>query len=165
MLSRKIKRLLIIPIIIIQISVYGQSLTPELVSSSGDSNVNSSIQSDWSIGELSIEAYSNKGDRLTQGFHQGDFKITTVTDVLGNMLICEVFPNPVAKSLSIKTELGNLKKLYFIINDINGKMILKCPITDVLQDVNVHGFIAGVYFLNVFSDQKKIKTFKIIKSD
>jgi len=99
MTDKKIKKLFLIPIFLIPISVYGQLLSPELISSSGESNVNSSFQLDWSIGELAIEPYSKNEYKLTQGFHQSDLKITTATEILGTKLICDVFPNPATKTL------------------------------------------------------------------
>ena len=55
----------------------GQVTSPFVVSNSGDSYSNGGVIMDFTLGEIVFETFSNNANILTQGFCQGDLKITT----------------------------------------------------------------------------------------
>ena len=58
------------------IFIFGQVTSPTLITNSGGTFSNSSVIMDFSIGELAVQTLQNN-EILTQGFHQGDLKVTT----------------------------------------------------------------------------------------
>ena len=85
------KKLLLILIALPMIG-FGQVTTPSVVSSSGDSYSNGGVIMDYTLGEIVIETYTNSNTILTQGFHQGDLKVTTA--VVNLDIKTRIYPNP-----------------------------------------------------------------------
>ena len=55
---------------ILTLTVISQSVSPEVISSSGAYYENASASLSWTLGEVATETYSNGGVTLTQGFQQ-----------------------------------------------------------------------------------------------
>ena len=76
-----------------------------------------------------------------------------------------VYPNPTKDIATIDfkdyLEWENLK---YILVDINGKIIQKNKeITDNNTNIDISVLPLGIYFLNITTNEKLLKTFKIIK--
>jgi len=66
------KRLLIIPLLAAYPCLHGQSLTPQVIASSGGYFTNGSGSLSWTIGETITETFTAGSSQLTQGFQQPD---------------------------------------------------------------------------------------------
>ena len=66
------KKLLII-LLCLPMTGFGQITTPSVISSSGDSYSNGGVIMDYTLGEIVVETYANSTTILTQGFHQPEF--------------------------------------------------------------------------------------------
>ena len=64
--------------LILNCLTFGQSISPEVIASSGDHFTGTDAQLSWTIGELVIDTYTNGSTQLTQGFHQTNLIITNV---------------------------------------------------------------------------------------
>lgn len=72
----------------------------------------------------------------------------------------EVFPNPVSDVLHIETSIN--QNLDYNLYDISGKVVLKGTTTDRLNAINVKSISNGVYFLSLWSSEKR-GTYKVLK--
>ena len=149
--------------ILIVCFVSAQSVTPELVSSSGGHYEGSSYQLDWSIGEVAVETYTGTTYTLSQGFHQNTYTVTAVKKLKFDNVEITAYPNPTSDFITIKNSDKLQKDLTVEVADIQGKIYLIEKYTSDKKKVNFAKFSAGMYFLNVKLKGTTIKSFKIIK--
>lgn len=126
-----------------------QSVSPELIATVGQHDVNANNQVSWTIGEGLIATESNGSNMLTQGFHQTHLIINAVGEV-GDFGI-KVYPNPVKDQFSIQVEDIAGRELEFRLVDMSGKVLLGGQIDPVsgLQRVSVENATAGSYLLQI----------------
>jgi len=160
------KKLLTIVMLLCKFAfVHGQVTPQDLISPVGDSFENSLYQLDWSIGELSIETYSDTINILTQGFHQGNYSITVVEQVKDLECEINVFPNPATDLITIKLSNNSYNSLSYNLVDINGKILIVDHLASNQNQIDIKTLTVGSYFFNIISNGKSLKTFKIIKSN
>jgi len=125
---------------------FGQVATPSVVSSSGDSYSNGGVIMDYTLGEIVIETFSNSANILTQGFHQGDLKITTA--VVNLDIKTKIYPNPTTNFIIIELEKNVNAEL--LVYDINGKIVIKDKLRDEQKKQLDFSFLTqGNYFLHI----------------
>ena len=127
------------------IFIFGQVTTPTVITNSGGTFSNSSIIMDFSIGELAVQTLQNN-EILTQGFHQGDLKVTTAIFNLG--IKTKIYPNPTTNFIIVELE-KNVNadiKVY----EINGKIVIEDKLNDENQKQLDFSFLKqGNYLLNI----------------
>lgn len=144
-----------------------QSLTPDVIASSGNYFSSASGSIAWTLGETMIETYSSFGNFLTQGFHQ-PFSISTgIVSFSGEMNIW-VYPNPASETLSI--EFQNVPEGNYVMEmyDMLGQKIYSKEIfvpKKFLERLDTKNFSAGVYVLNIYSAYAVKKTFSVYKPE
>ncbi len=62
--------------------VNAQNILPDVIASSGASHQGTTMQVDWTLGELAITTIQNTSHQVTQGFHQANHMIINTTPVL-----------------------------------------------------------------------------------
>ena len=138
---------------------YSQNLSPELISTSGNTHSNNIAVIDYSIGEIVVETFQDNAI-LTQGFHQDDIRITSINDYAKNDLI-NVYPNPTSRFLNIDFPKKINSRIQLL--DINGKLIREDFIENKqTQSFDVSSLAQGSYFLNVLIDNNT-STYQIQK--
>ena len=147
------KKLLLILLCLPMIG-FGQILSPSVVSSSGDSYSNGGVIMDYTLGEIVIETFSNNANILTQGFHQGDLKVTTA--VVNLDIKTKIYPNPTTNFIIIELEKNVNAEL--LVYDINGKIVIKDKLRDEQQKQLDFSFLnQGNYFLHInIADKKSV---------
>jgi hypothetical protein len=75
----------------------------------------------------------------------------------------KVYPNPAIDQLHLKISEQNLKDYSYKLYDAAGKTLSSEKINLEESSINMKDYINGIYFLDVKSKDKKIKTFKILK--
>jgi len=139
------KKLLLILLCLPMIG-FGQVATPSVVSSSGDSYSNGGVIMDYTLGEIVIETFSNSANILTQGFHQGDLKITTA--VVNLDIKTKIYPNPTTNFIIIELEKNVNAEL--LVYDINGKIVIKDKLNEERQKQLDFSFLTqGNYLLHI----------------
>jgi hypothetical protein len=142
-----------------------QSLTPEVVATSGDFYTSATANLSWTLGELAVETYEGSSNILTQGFQQTD-PGTTTGFVSSETFEVLVYPNPVLETLNLQlTDLsGELKIELF---DMKGSLMHAriIPVfTESLQQIDMSGFPSGLYLLKLTGVSDKVsQTIKIQK--
>jgi hypothetical protein len=64
-----------------------------------------------------------------------------------------LFPNPLANSLIIKTQNNNYDG-YYTLTDLTGKVILKDVMSQNMQPIDVKNVSKGVYFIKLYFNNK-----------
>jgi len=164
----KIKLLtLVIFCIAIANSGLGQSITRELISSTGDYFSNNDYSISWSLGEPLTETYSSGDYTLSQGFHQGDYLVIPPSKIKEEFkgIKIQVFPNPVSDYMIIDFKDVGKNNFYTIkLFTSNGKLVLTQEVTPYLNHkrINLSEINSGIYILKVIINNQS-QTFKLIK--
>lgn len=121
------KRLLLFPVLFVfSYSVFGQQLTPMVVSSSGGTYNNSDGMLSFTTGEMSvIETFSSSSFFLTQGFQQPWELSTSISSVPESDLLFGIQPNPSNGYFWMISKSESPSLINWNIVNILGKEILK----------------------------------------
>lgn len=134
-------------------------LSPEVLSSGGDHFITSEIKLDFTLGEFAVETIGDD-PQTTQGFHQGELKVSTlVIDPLVKNLLT-VYPNPTRTSVQV--ELKNTTGSQLLLFDTFGRLWVKNEFRKAAS-VDVSALPQGIYFLQIMSDKELIASSKIEK--
>jgi hypothetical protein len=148
--------------LILCISIQGQSLSPELVSSSGIFFQGTSGTLSYSIGECIVGDLSNSKASLSQGFHQNIEVIPGIKSKEDETEIT-VFPVPAENSLTLTTGNQFMDISVFLI-DVKGCTIWQQLITTSETQIDLTNMPAGNYILHLRSESGTIfQSFKIVK--
>ena len=144
-------------------AINAQSVSPEILSTSGDYFVNGSSQLSWTLGEISVETYQTSGATLTQGFHQTEMSITAVEDFNIENVI-SLYPNPVFNQLNLDFGTSSPELYKVTIYDINGKAVYMADYSNAnFQRIDMTAYSPGNYTLTLDFESSNHKSFKIIK--
>ena len=155
---KKIK--LLIALSVITVSLRAQSLTPQVISSSGAFYSNGSGMLSTTIGELAaVTTLSGGSYYLTQGFQQPwDFGVG-IPELNGTDFALEIYPNPGNGMFYLSVNTPEDSKLKIHIYDVLGKTIfsenVNSPSGGMIHELNLRNFNSGIYFLEV-SGEKNI---------
>ena len=83
---------------------YSQTLSPEVYATSGDYFTNTNGTLSWTLGESFTETYSSINNKLTQGFQQSNYFISSVEENINNDFSVFVYPNPASNFINICSE-------------------------------------------------------------
>ncbi|MDO9187461.1 MAG: T9SS type A sorting domain-containing protein [Bacteroidia bacterium] len=139
-----------------------QSLSPQVISSSGTSFTNGSNQLDWTLGELSTSSLTSGSNSLSQGFHQTNLNITSI-DNFDDTFGLTIFPNPSIDLLQIQFEKAaenNLIELY----STEGKLLLTQESNyATLCQIDMSKYDIGSYLIKIHNKNTKGKSYRIVK--
>lgn len=142
-----------------------QTITQQLISSSGDEFKNNTYQLDWSVGETAKETLAANNQMLTQGFHQGHYIVTAIEQMSDLQFDINAFPNPTTDFIQLKIQTEKFENIHFTISDLSGKILFAEKQIIVNQKINLSNYLAGVYFLSIYKQNQLLKSFKIIKTN
>ncbi len=129
-----------------------QIISPEVVSSSGETFINNSSIVDFSIGEIVIETYISSSKILTQGFHQPDLNGTDHIQELD--INVSLFPNPTNSDLNIILSKAINAKI--IITDTKGRIVFSEESKNQKQfSYNLDFLNPAIYYISIETGSKK----------
>ncbi|MEL6674619.1 MAG: T9SS type A sorting domain-containing protein [Bacteroidota bacterium] len=137
-----------------------QGLAPEVVASAGELYTSSSLQVEWTLGELMTETYTGSVV-LTQGFHQPALQVTSIDDFAAALGPIKVYPNPVAGRLTIEQEKS--QPLLGILFDLQGRVLLQQALSMTSHTLDLSHLPAGMYVLRLSDGQRAVRSFRIEK--
>lgn len=149
------------------INGYSQSLSPKILSTAGDSFQGTSIQLDWTLGELAITNIANNSYQITQGFHQPYYIITSIDKLSEDFGEIKVYPNPTTNWIKLDASFEQICNVRLTICDIHGKTIWtkESRSQRITDKISLSSVPSGIYFLYIRGDNmKSIKTTKIQKN-
>ncbi|MGB4847809.1 MAG: T9SS type A sorting domain-containing protein [Saprospiraceae bacterium] len=147
------------------LQVRGQQV---LLTSGKDANgVGGSVA--YSIGQVDYVNFSSDSGKISLGVQQPLVAMMVgIEDPKANPEV-NVFPNPVSKSIHLKLEVASStiakENPSFTLYDINGKIVLRKGIKEVLTIIPMEHYGSGMYLLRVNVNNAEVRTFKIFKTN
>ena len=160
-------RLILIILITASSSLYGQKLTPTVVSSGGSYLSAGGYTLSATIGEIAVTTLKSGSLTLTQGFQQ-PYDIGTGIKETGLDWSISAYPNPVSEFLNIRFDLTDPIDLNVEIMDMAGRKHMIRELYYItpgeIVTFDMSAFVRGVYLVRIYTpDQRVQKVYKIQK--
>lgn len=136
---------------------YSQTLSPEVISSSGKSMTDGTTTIEWTLGESVTATLDNSQNMLSQGFHQTNILVTSIPNTVVSGL--SVFPNPTINIVNVQFS-SDQKNTIVELYSVEGKLLEKHVVNSRNLELNLSSYPAGSYFLRVNNSD----THKLLKS-
>ncbi|MCI4666792.1 MAG: T9SS type A sorting domain-containing protein [Bacteroidia bacterium] len=143
------------------ITVSAQSLTPEVLTSAGETFKGTNVSLDWTMGEIMTESFAGTTLVLTQGFQQPSLTSTSIEELASSFGTIKVYPNPTSNRLFIERERG--QNLQVMLLDMKGSMVLQKTIQPLMGELNLSSYANGIYVLRMTDGKKFAQTIRIEK--
>lgn len=154
--------LFMIGIVFFGSEVYAQQA---IVASGGNATGTGGI-SNYSIGQVSYTATTGSTGSVNQGVQQAFEIFTLGTDNFPKITLkMVVYPNPTTSVVNLKVDEYDFQNLQFQLFDIQGREITKQKVTNSETPIDVQNLPSATYLLQIISENRTIKTFKIIKNN
>lgn len=150
------KECLIIIALAVSTTILGQEIQQQVIASGGDQSESETVSISWTLGEVAIGTFENESMIITQGFQQGDLRVSNLVEKSLLDFSLKAYPNPVLDILTVEFDRDDLA---YQLVDMNGKIILNGKLYTESGTIDLTGLTEGIYFLVV--DEKR--THKIIK--
>ncbi len=144
-------------------SFYLGTNAQEVIATSGDYSETTIGSLSWTIGEPIIENVSGTNNILTQGFHQSKLTVTTINEIPGLEMNITVYPNPASDYLNVEVKTDQQKEFQINLFDLNGKLIMQKDFSSGKETLDMQNYHPAIYILKVSTNNKEIKTYKIVK--
>jgi Secretion system C-terminal sorting domain len=162
---KKLIHILIMFFILVQ--VHSQSISKQVIGSTGESIANGTYTINFTAGE-SIVGIIQNGETIHQGFWSGLFNdntlsVTTLTDFVDQI---KLYPNPVINYLNIRFKKNESVNYQLLLSDINGKQVIKTSLNsqNTNNQLDISRLSNGIYVLSISSTETNYKnSFKIVK--
>lgn len=132
----------------------------------GGDAVDSIGSASYSVGQVFHQANESASGSENQGVQQPYeiYEENAIEDVINIELSLSAYPNPVDHFLVLDSKDHDENSLCYMVYDMNGKLLISEEITTNETIISMEEFKPAVYFLKVYSKDRAIKTFKIIKN-
>jgi hypothetical protein len=117
----------------------------------------------YSIGQIDYITENGAGGTITQGLQQ-PYEILVITGVENKEidLSVSVYPNPTADQVTLNVI--SFLNMSYILTDIQGKLVKQNKLTSNETQINMSELNKATYLIKVLSNNKEVKTFKVIKN-
>ena len=158
----KIKKLLIATLLLGAFQAQAQ----EAVATAGGDASGTNGNVSYTVGQVVYTTNTGTTGSVAQGVQQ-PFEIQTVlgAENFNINLQLAVYPNPTTNWLQLEVRNTDFANLSYQLFDLNGKMILNEKITAETSSIQMERLPAAIFLLKVVSNNKEVKTFKIIKKE
>jgi hypothetical protein len=153
------KILLLFCVLVVSSYATAQTLSPEVISTSGTSMSNGTTTLDWTLGEPATATLDNSSNMLSQGFHQPSIVVTAIADA-ATLNEVKVFPNPTIDVVQIQFT-TNQKNTLVELYSVEGKLLEKHSVNSQTVEMNMSTYPAGTYFLRINNSD----THQLVKSN
>jgi hypothetical protein len=141
--------------------VRAQHLTPEVLTTAGESYAASNLYLDWTLGELMTETYAGT-IVLTQGFHQpGLDQTTSIRPPAVRLGSIKVYPNPTSGSLTIDREGSGAWQAAVL--DLQGRLLMQQRLPTATSQLDLSHLPAGMYLLRLSDGGQGMRSVRIEK--
>ncbi len=143
-----------------------QSISRAVITIAGTTSTESGRYISWSAGEPVVSTGFANMHFLTQGFQQPSL-INPGLSLPEDIDAVDVFPNPVARELTVSFRIRELTTYFVNIYDVTGRLLLAKKFENLSsQDkyLDFSAFSKGLFFVHVYSSERKMdRVFKIEK--
>lgn len=126
--------------------ISAQSLTPQVIASSGTNYASGSSQLEYTIGEVATSTLTAGGNTLTQGFHQPELSFASLQDY-ANDYTFTLYPNPTQQFVTVES--NKEEDMQVFVYDANGKAIMVSVEFNQKITLDLQTLAAGSYVLMV----------------
>ncbi|MBC7607441.1 MAG: T9SS type A sorting domain-containing protein [Burkholderiales bacterium] len=152
-------------ILLIAIISEAKSYSQQSVTASGGNAIGTGGTSSYSVGQITYTSQTSSVGLITLGVQQPYEIVTLGNDDFAEIsLVMAAYPNPTTDLIHLVISDDKWNNLSYQLFDMNGRALsnLKNIIASETS-VSMQELQQGIYFLAVNSNNKTIKTFKIIK--
>lgn len=131
----------------------------------GGNAVGSGGSVSYSYGQVFYKTVTGTNGELTQGVEQAIeiYSLSTPDNIINVNLA--LYPNPAISKAILDLNLSQFQEeTKFELFDLNGKLIRAAIIVSNQTIIDIDNLPNATYFLNVFSSNKILKSFKLIKN-
>jgi hypothetical protein len=118
----------------------------------------------YSAGQAAYTTNTSPAGSVSQGVQQTFEIIQVGINDQAMSISLSVFPNPTADKLTLLVQDFNNGKLNYHLLDMNGKLLDNKLLTAGSTQINMSALPSAAYFIQVLRENKKVKTFKVIKN-
>ena len=142
-------------------TVFGQSISKQVIGAAGTTQSNDGVVLSWTAGEPVVGLMSSGGTQLGNG-HFSSMEVTALsTEEFTMDVSIKVYPNPTTQYLFAEQKDNHPMEVRLI--DLGGKTLMTRK-ADSKEAIDVSGFITGMYLIEVRdTETNKTNTYKIIK--
>lgn len=165
-------RTLVVLIVCFSSTVCAQTISPSIISPSGNTDQSDEISLEWTIGELAVSTYEMNGLMLTEGFHQPLLSVERLIvpeNEPGDDLVIKIAPNPVKYMLSIEIFDSLNRALELQLFDATGRLVENSQVDSFTQNLefDMGHYVSGFYVLRVIdpASQTILDAYKVSKID
>ncbi len=134
------------------------------VSAGGDTEGTGSVS--WTVGQVVQEPLSGPDGSLSVGVQQPYVIIDIgVDDVLGIELQLNVAPNPTQASVRLLVDTDQHQGLHYELLGLDGQHIRADRVRSAETPIDMEHLAAGTYLLRLCSDQRIVRSVRIIKTN
>ena len=164
MMNYKIKKLKLTAILLAGLGISTLHAQQSINTTGGDATGSGGSVS-YSVGQVAYTAISNSNGSVNQGVQQPyEFYTNSIDENTYISLKMSVYPNPTIAFVTLRIYHPNPENYTFQLYDINGKLLADQKISKPETSVPMENLTAATYFLNIYSNSKALKSFKIIKT-
>jgi hypothetical protein len=117
----------------------------------------------YTVGQLTYVTHTGINGSVAAGVQQ-IYEISVISGLEEpTAIMLSVYPNPTIDFLTLEVKDFENSLYLFQLLDIRGKVLKNEHISNIKTSVQMANFNSGIYFLRISTEQKEIKTFKIIK--
>lgn len=167
-------KLVIIMILLFSFKGITQTIQPivndtmETLVTSGEDSIGASGSVTYSIGQVFYTDMTESFYKVSQGIQQGELNntLTTEDNTIEPKTEILIFPNPTIDYVTINiTGYQSQNMQYFYrLYDLQGRLLKQDTANQNETQINVNDLHAAIYLLQLYSDNKILKTFKIVKN-
>ncbi len=122
----------------------------------------------YTVGQIVYTTNSGtNGDSVAQGVQQ-PCEISIILEIPEAKdinLSVSAYPNPTTNFITVRVENYETTNLQYMIFDLNGKLLQRIEATGTETKIETNNLVPANYFVIVLDNDKKIKVFKIIKTN
>lgn len=122
-------------------------------------------QVSYTVGQIDYSSKSGSNGSMNEGVQQPyEFYIVGQSEYRSISMEMSVFPNPTQSELFLSIKEISLNNLKFKLISSEGKLILDETIHSNKTSIDIQNEASGTYLLSVYTDDKILQTFRLIKN-
>ena len=158
----KMKKMKTIVALFMLFSIFRLSAQSNTVAVGGEATGSGGTVS-FTAGEVFYTYNLSSTGSVTAGVQQA-FEISTVLGVDDiHDIDLTAYPNPTVDVLNLKITNYNNENLSYQLFNIQGQLLATKKVANTTSIIGMESYAAAIYFLKIISNNKELKTFKIIK--
>lgn len=142
-------------------NIFAQSLSPQVIASSGTTFTSASAKLEFTIGEVATSTLTAGGNTLTQGFHQPEIQFNSLENYNPDFVFT-LYPNPTEQLVTVESSKEENMQVH--VYDANGKAIIVSSVFEQKITIDLQTLAAGSYIFRITTkDGKPLHSYTVLK--